>query len=235
MARAPIVDPDRRAVGAEQPVGAVAEDVEAGRQVQRRREAGGELVEQRAEIALQLLALPEPEQLERGDEGVGRLGRRRRRCRRPPAARRTDRQQADPLAAADQRQQQRGAACRAAPADPGIWRSASATSVGARRANASVTQRRFVGAGHPRIGRAASSRPKPDVACRAPLRGLCSNSSEQRAAGRVERVLVQVRQQVGGRRAVRQQRRERTRGDVAGGAGGLRVSRGIDSRFGGGA
>ena len=39
MTGAPIVNPDRRAIGAEQPVGAVAEDVEAGRQVQRRGQA----------------------------------------------------------------------------------------------------------------------------------------------------------------------------------------------------
>ena len=73
MARAPIVNPDRRAIGAEQPVGAVAEDVEPGGEVQRRRQAGGELVEQRADVALQLVALAQAEQLERRDERVGRL------------------------------------------------------------------------------------------------------------------------------------------------------------------
>ena len=46
LTRAAIVNPDRRAIGAEQPVGAVAEDVEPGGEVQRRREALRELVEQ---------------------------------------------------------------------------------------------------------------------------------------------------------------------------------------------
>ena len=139
MARAPIVNPDRRAVGGEQPVGAVAEDVEAGREVQRRRQAAGELVEQRAHVALQLLALAQVEQLERRHERVGGfdrvdadIGGRRRMVE-------ADREQADALAAANQRQQQRGAASRGAPARSGVWRAASATSVGMRRANASAT------------------------------------------------------------------------------------------------
>ena len=52
---AAIVNPDRRAIRAEQAVGAVTEDVEPRREVQRRREAAGELVEQRAHVALQLV------------------------------------------------------------------------------------------------------------------------------------------------------------------------------------
>src|SRR5439155_18984957 len=67
---APIVNPDRRAIGSEQALGAVAEDVEARCEVQRRRQAARELVDELAKIALQLVALTVAEQLERGDKHV---------------------------------------------------------------------------------------------------------------------------------------------------------------------
>jgi hypothetical protein len=102
------VNPHRRAIGAEQPVGADAEDVEAGRQIERRSEARGELVEQLAHVALQLLRLTQVQQLERGDERVGdfhprvfHAARRRRRVK-------PDRQQSDAIRSANQRQQQCG-------------------------------------------------------------------------------------------------------------------------------
>ncbi len=53
----------------------MAEDVEPGREAQRRREAVGELVEQRADVPLQFVGLAEVEQLERRDEGVRSLHR----------------------------------------------------------------------------------------------------------------------------------------------------------------
>ncbi len=54
-ARPAIVHPDRRAVGAEQHVGAVAEQLHAANEIQRRRQLTRELVEQRADITLKLL------------------------------------------------------------------------------------------------------------------------------------------------------------------------------------
>ena len=153
MTRAAIVDPDRRAVGAEQPVGAVAEDVEAGGEVQRRREAAGELVEQRADVALQLVALAQAEQLERGHERVGRPRRRRRRRSTPVGGvLEADREQADALVAADERQQQRRRACRAAPRGPASGGARRRRASAARRANASATSAASSGAGHPRVG-----------------------------------------------------------------------------------
>src|SRR5205814_7173360 len=71
MPRAAIVDPNRRPVGAEEAIGAVAENIEARAKVQRRREAFSELFHQLTDVALQLLALAKPEQLERGQECVG--------------------------------------------------------------------------------------------------------------------------------------------------------------------
>jgi hypothetical protein len=73
MPRAAVVNPDRGAIGREQPVGAVAEDVEAGGEIQRRRKAARELFEQQAHVALQLLGLAQVKQLERRHEGVGGL------------------------------------------------------------------------------------------------------------------------------------------------------------------
>ena len=107
MARATRMNPHRRAIGGEQPVGAVAEDLEPGREVQRRGEHAGELVEQRADVALQFLGLTETEQFERGDERVrgldgvrGDVGGRWRLVE-------TDREQPETLVPADERQQQR--------------------------------------------------------------------------------------------------------------------------------
>ena len=71
MPRAAVVDPDRGAVSGEQPVRAVAENIEARRQVQRRRQARREFLEQRADVPLQLVALPQAEQLDGRNEGVG--------------------------------------------------------------------------------------------------------------------------------------------------------------------
>ena len=68
---APVVDPHRRSVGAEQPVGAVAEDVEARRQIQRGGQSGRKLVEQRTNVALQFVVLAQAKELERGNERVG--------------------------------------------------------------------------------------------------------------------------------------------------------------------
>ena len=106
-----------------------------------------------------------------------------------------DGEQPDALVAARERQQQRRRRAQAR-ARSGICRSASATSVGVARAR---TRRR-----RPPLPRRpgshgsarSSSRPKPEVACSTPLRGLCSKSSEQSPPRHVERVLMQVRQQI---------------------------------------
>ncbi len=177
VTRAPIVNPHRRAVGAEQPVGAVAEDVQPRGQVQRRREAGAEFVEQRADVALQLVALAQAEQLERGHERVGRLRRVAVHARCQTAARRSRRR-------AGRRVPRRARAAAAAPLGRPAGRPDPASDE-RRPSRASArparTPRRR-GSLRPDAGSQGSvrsaSRPKPDVACSAPLRGLCLNSSD---------------------------------------------------------
>ena len=103
----PIVNPDRRAVRAEQTLRAQAEDLEPGRQVHRGRDAGGEVVDQRAEVALQLVAAPQAVQLERRDECIRRgrgIGRNRPAV--GPLAKADD-EQADALVPARERQEPR--------------------------------------------------------------------------------------------------------------------------------
>ena len=198
VTRAPIVDPDRRAIGAEQTVGAVAEDVEAGRpgsasptRLARIRRSSA----RRSRCSSS--RLPQAEQLERGHEGVGRPRaasrrpsdrRRARRSRSPAGPRRSS-----PLR---ERQQQRRRACRAAPPGRASAGRRRRRAWASRARSASDDERRLRAAPAARARSRSASRPKPDVACSAPLRGLCSNSSEQRAAGHVERVLVQLRQQI---------------------------------------
>ena len=178
MARAPIVDPDRRAVGAEQPVGAVAEDVEPGRQVQRRRQARART---RRAARGRRAAAPRA-----GAGGTARApSRTRRRPRHAPRRRRrrrrraveADREQADALAAAHERQQQRRARV-----EPRREVRHLAVGVGDERRQPAVErvgdQRRFVRRRASRGRSRSASRPKPDVACSTPLRGLCWNSSE---------------------------------------------------------
>jgi hypothetical protein len=108
MVGTPVVNPDGCAVGGEQTVGAVAEDVEPGSQVEGGREARGELVEQLADVPLHVLALTQADQLERGHEGVaglagivGDVGRGGRCCE-------SDGEQADTLGPPNERQEQRG-------------------------------------------------------------------------------------------------------------------------------
>ena len=146
----------------------------------------GELVEQLAQIALQLCRA-----------GAGGTARAPSGTRRPSApspmpsdaggaACEADGEQADALAAAGERQQQRRAGAAGGTARSGVCRPRRSASIGAPRANASATIAPLGGAGiQGSVGR--SSRPKPEVACMAPLRGLCSNSSEQAPAGHVER------------------------------------------------
>ena len=71
LARPAIVNPHRGAIGAEEALGAKAEDLEPRAQVQRRPEGQRELVEQLAQVTLHLFVLPQPEQLQRRHEGVG--------------------------------------------------------------------------------------------------------------------------------------------------------------------
>ena len=80
---AAIVNPDRRAIGAEQTLGPVAEAVESGGELQVCRQALRKFVEKKAQIALQLIALPQAGQLKCQQEGVGQrrdvVSKRRRR------------------------------------------------------------------------------------------------------------------------------------------------------------
>ena len=69
------MNPDRGAIGGEEPIRAMAEDFESRRQVQRRGEDAGELVEEEADVALKILGLTQPEQHQGGDEGVGGFDR----------------------------------------------------------------------------------------------------------------------------------------------------------------
>ena len=197
MARAPIVDPDRRAIGAEQPVGAVAEDVEARPTGSASPRGCAENSSSSARTSrCSSSRLAQAEQLERRHERVGRLRRvavdvdgRRRRVE-------ADRQQADALAAADERQQQRRAACRAAPRDPASAASASATSVGVARAKASATSAASSAPGiHGSVAQRVEAEARGGLQ-RAVARVVLEQQRAD-AAGDVERVLVQVRQQVG--------------------------------------
>ena len=174
---APIVNPDRRAVGAEQAVGAVAEDVEPGGQLQRRRKALGELVEQQPQIGLHLVAPAQAGELERHQKRVGHrrdVGAERRRRRAGEA----DGDHADALAAAGERQQQRRAGVQ-------TGREVGCLAIRVRQHERRAARERVgrrspprAGAGvHGSVGRA--SRPKPEVACIAPLRWLCSKSSNR--------------------------------------------------------
>ena len=199
MAGAPIVNPDRRAVGAEQPVGAVAEDVEAGRRGSasprgwrrtRRAARGRRAAARRSAAGGTARARSTKASADLGDVAVDR--RRPAAASSKPTASRPTRSRA-----ARERQQQRRRRVEPRRRDRASAASASATSVGVppreRVGDERALRRRRAPTGSVR----SSSRPKPDVACSTPLRGLCSKSSEQRSAGDVERVLVQLRQQIG--------------------------------------
>ncbi len=106
VARPPIVNPDRRAVSREQAVGALAERFEPERDVHRARQAGGELVEQLADVVLERLAMFQAKERERREKCVGDIraaapdlsGRRTREA---------DDEEPDPLRALRQRQEER--------------------------------------------------------------------------------------------------------------------------------
>ena len=197
MTRAPIVDPDRRAVGAEQPVGAVTEDVEAGGQVQRaptgsrrtRRAArGGRAAARRS--------------------GAGGTARARSRTRRP--LRRVAVHDCDvgggaskPIAsrptrslAAHERQEQRRRRVRAAPARSGICRPRRRRASARARANASATSAASVGPGiHGSVRQLVEAEARRGLQ-RAVAR-IVLEQQRADAAGDVERVLMELRQQVG--------------------------------------
>ena len=86
----------------------MTENVEARRQIERSRETGRELVDELAQIALELVFLAETEEFERRDEGVGDRGgvavARHGHRGRPES----DGKQPRALRAVDERQQQRG-------------------------------------------------------------------------------------------------------------------------------
>ena len=194
-ARAAIVDPDRRAIGAEQAVGAVAEACRAPRR-----------------------AAASPTGSARTRRGAARRSRcsssRWRRRDSSIAARNasaigatSSRSEAGaaplkPIASIPTRSsprtsgsEQRRARVAGAPRDRACRGRRPSRRAGHPARNASATIAASSGAGvHGSVG--SASRPKPEVACITPLRGLCSKSSEPAAARDVERVLVQRRQQV---------------------------------------
>ena len=108
MTRAAIVNPDRRAIGAEQAVRAVAEDVEAGRRGSASRTgcaANSSSSARTSRCSSSLCA--QAEQLERGQERVGRFATSPGNCDVGRRRDEADREQADALLAAHQRQEQR--------------------------------------------------------------------------------------------------------------------------------
>ena len=101
----------------------------------------------------------------------------------------------------------------------GICLAISVTSVGDPRENASFTSAASAGPGlHGSV--CSASRPNPDVACRTPLRGLCSKSREQVPPRRLDRALMQRRQQIDQAGRARQKRDE----GHCGGAGACRIA-----------
>ena len=193
LSRPAVVNPHRGAIRGEQPVGAVAEDVESSGQVQRRRQAGGELLEQFADVTLQIDALAQAHQLECGDEGIARFNRFAdvRSCRRRGEA---DSEQAQPFAGPHQRHQQRG---RRPQSRREVRRLTGG--VGNQRRRAAVEgaahASRFLGSRQPRLGaqrveREARGRLQ-DAVSRVDLK-----QQRTRAAGHVQRVLMQMRQQI---------------------------------------
>jgi hypothetical protein len=161
--------------------------------------------------ALELVFLPETEEFERCNEGVGERGgaavaahRHRRRAE-------SDRQQPRALRPLDQRQQQHRWRVQAAPVNSGICRSASATNMGPCRAKASDTSLLSGGPGiHGSV--TSSSSPKPDVACMSPLPRVELEQQRAGPLGRIERVLVQMRQHFRETGRAREQRQNRLAG-----------------------
>ncbi|PYQ80689.1 MAG: hypothetical protein DMG03_21915 [Acidobacteria bacterium] len=212
MPRAPVVNPHRCAIGTEQTVGAEAEDVEARGQIQRRRKARRKLVEQRADVALQFVALTQAKQFERRHECVGQFLRVRgdlgggRRLE-------SDRDQTETLRAMDERQQQRRPG-----AEPQREIGRLPSDVGDERGVASLEglrhQRCFVGSRQPWIGakfvEAESGGRLQDAVARVVL-----EQKRAVAASNVERMLMQMRQHVVRPRGMRQQRNQRARNRVS--------------------
>ena len=151
MARPAIVNPHRRPIGAKQAIRAVTEDVEAGGEVQRRREALAELGDQLEQIALQILRLTQAEQLDRREKRVGHLGGVG--MHRPSVRRlfEADGEQPDSLGSARERHQERRAG-----AQTGRQFGHLPIGIGHERRGASrervVDQRGFIGAGDERLG-----------------------------------------------------------------------------------
>jgi hypothetical protein len=84
-------------------------NIEPRGQAQRGRKARAELVEQRADVTLELGALAEAEQLERGHEHVGRVRRVAVHARRRGRGIEADDEQAHALRASHERQEQQRA------------------------------------------------------------------------------------------------------------------------------
>ena len=190
VARSPIVNPHGCPIGAEQAVRAVAEDVEAGGQVQRRREALAELIDQLEQIALQILCLTQAEQLDRREKRVGHLGGVRMHRSGVGRLFEADGQQPDAIGAARERHQERGAR-----AEPRRQFGDLSIGVGDERRRASrerlVDERGFIGAGHERFGgQCVQAEPRRRL-----QRAVARVEFEQqraRPARRLDRLLMQM-------------------------------------------
>ena len=178
LARAPIVNPDRRAIGAEQAVGAVAEDVEPRRQIERRRQ-GAARTRRAARAGRAAAPRSAAAGTARARSGTRRRFRAasmldsvRRRCRRTrsPAGRRARRRAPSGRSSAARCPQARGQVRHLTAGVGDEHRS--------RRGGTRPTPGPLPASPGIHGSVRSSSRPKPEVACRTPLRGLSSNSSE---------------------------------------------------------
>ena len=176
---APIVNPDRRAIGAEQAVGAVAEDVEPGGQLQRRRQALRELVEQQPQIAPAA-----------GRAGAGGRARAPSETRRPSARRPVPSDAGGaplkPMATMPMRSPPRASgsssAARARRRDGEVGHLAvrvGHAAIGAPRANASATIAASCGRGRPGVGREGRRGRSP----RWPASRRCAGCARRAASG----------------------------------------------------
>ena len=102
---ATLVDPDRRAIRAEQAIGADAAGFEANGEVERGRDLRGELLDELAQIALELVLLTKPTELESDRKRIGQVCDVGIRVSGRDRLDEPDGEQAGALASADERKQ----------------------------------------------------------------------------------------------------------------------------------
>ena len=202
-----LVDPHRRPIGAEQTIRAEAEDIEAGGQTERRRQRRVEFVQQQANVALQLIAQPEAEHDERRDERVrdlDDLGAHVERGRRRVVA---DGEHTDPICAACQREQQRRARVEAA-CQIGHQPIAVGHEHGHAPLEGVVEQCGFGERRLPRIG-AQFVETERRRRLQHAVAGVVLEQQRRRPAGHLDRMLMEMREQVARPGRVGQERHER--------------------------